>query len=62
MAPLPLTIVNPAPVIDAPVILTVAVPVFVTLTVCVVVLPTATFPNATLVELGVRTPDPEVPV
>jgi len=54
--------VNPAPVIDAPVILTVAVPVLVTLTVCVAVLPTATFPKATLLELGLRTPDPEFPV
>jgi len=42
--------------------LTVAVPVFVTLTVWVVLLPTATFPNETLDALGLRMPEPEVPV
>jgi len=53
--------VNPAPVIAAPEILTVAVPVLVTITVCVAVPPTETFPKLTLVGLGVRTPVPGVP-
>ena len=62
MAPLPLTIVKPVPVMDAPVMFTVAVPVLVTLTVWLAVLPTATLPKDTEVELGLRIPAPELPV
>ena len=51
-----------APVIAAAEILTVAVPVFVRVTVCVPVLPTATFPKLTLVEPADSTPAPGVPV
>ena len=57
----PPTIVNPAAEIDACVMFTVAVPVLVTLRVCVAVVPTATFPKPRLVGLGVRTPTPGFP-
>ncbi len=50
-----------APVIAAWERLTVAVPVFVSVTLCVPVLPTATLPKLTLVELADSTPAPESP-
>jgi hypothetical protein len=45
----------------APDIVTVPVPVFVTLTLCVDELPTATFPKLTVDDDGVSTPPPELP-
>src|SRR6202050_3609819 len=53
---LPPMTVNPAPEIWADAMFTVAVPVLVTVTLWVAVLPTFTFPNATVVELGESTP------
>ena len=53
---LPPTTVNPAPEIVAWEILTVAVPVFVTVTLCVALLPIATFPKLRLAALGESTP------
>lgn len=57
---LPPTTVKPAPVILAAEMLTGAVPVFVTVTLWVALLPTDTFPNDTVVELGESTPAPPV--
>jgi hypothetical protein len=42
-------------------IVTVAVPVLVTVKLCVVVFPTATLPKLKLVPLAERTPAPELP-
>jgi hypothetical protein len=53
---LPPITVKPVPVISADAMFTAAVPVFVTVTLCVVVLPTFTFPNATVAELGDKIP------
>jgi hypothetical protein len=56
----PMTVKTP-PETVAPEIFTAPVPVFVTVTVCVPLLPTATFPNPMLLGEAVRTPPPEVP-
>ena len=48
----------PAPVIDACETFTVAVPVLVSVMLCVLLLPTATFPKFTLVALAESTPAP----
>ena len=53
---LPPITVKPVPVISADAIFTAAVPVLVTVTLWVLVLPTFTFPNATEAELGDRMP------
>ena len=53
--PIPL-VLKPDPVMDAWEMLTDVVPVFVTLTVCVAALPTATFPKLRLLALDERTP------
>jgi hypothetical protein len=53
---LPPMTVNPVPEICADAIFTAAVPVLVTVTLWVPLLPTLTFPNATVVELGESTP------
>jgi hypothetical protein len=58
----PPTTVNPAPVMVAFEMVTVAVPVFVTVTLWVVVFPTATLPKLKLVALGERMPAPGSPV
>lgn len=58
--PAPATTVYPAPEIVASEMSTVAVPVFVTITLCVVLVPTATFPKLRLEELGVSTPAVEL--
>jgi hypothetical protein len=54
--PLPLNIVKTPPVTAAPEILTVPVPLFVTLTFCVAVLPSATLPKLSDVEDGLSVP------
>ena len=54
----PPTTVNPAPVNAAEAIVTVPNPVFVTVKLCVAVLPTATLPKLTLVTLGESIPAP----
>jgi hypothetical protein len=59
---LPPMTVNPAPEICADAMFTAAVPVLVTVTLWVPVFPTFTFPNATVVELGERTPASGSPV
>jgi hypothetical protein len=56
----PITL-NPAPVIVACEMVTVAVPVLVTVKLCVVVFPTATLPKLRLAPLAESTPAPEVP-
>jgi hypothetical protein len=53
---LPPMTVNPAPEMVAAERFTIAVPAFVTVTLCVAVLPTATLPNATLAEFAESTP------
>ena len=58
----PPTTLNVAPVMVACEIVTVAVPVLVTVKLCVAVLPTATLPKLMLVELAERTPAPLPPV
>ena len=60
VAELPLSKLKPAPEIVTCDTFTVAVPVFVTLRLCVAELPTATLPKLTLVGLAVRTPAPGV--
>ena len=62
VAELPLSRLKVAPEIVTWDTLTVAVPVLVTVRLCVAGLPTPTFPKLTLVELAVRTPDPAPPV
>lgn len=57
----PPTTVYPVPEIVAWEILTVAVPVFVTVTLCVALLPIATFPKLRLAALGESTPALESP-
>lgn len=52
---------NAAPVITAAVMFTALVPVFVTVTLCVPVLPTATLPKLMFVELADSTPAPGSP-
>jgi hypothetical protein len=52
----PETTVKPGPVIDVRPMLTAAVPVFVTVKLCVAVLPIPTFPNATVARLPDKTP------
>lgn len=59
---LPPTTVKPVPVMPADAIFTVAVPVFVTVRLWVLVVPTFTFPNETVAELGDRMPDWGSPV
>jgi len=61
VAGFPPTTVKAAPVIAAAAMLTGLVPVFVTVTLCIPVLPTATFPKLTLVELAESTPAPGSP-
>lgn len=58
----PPTTVNTPPAIVAPEIFTMPVPVFITVTFCVAVLPTATFPKLMLADEPVSTPPPELPV
>jgi hypothetical protein len=57
----PPTTANAPPVMLAPDIVAVPVPVFVIVTLCVDVLPTGTLPKPMLAGDGVRTPPPEVP-
>lgn len=57
-----LTTVNTPPETVAPEIFTTPVPVFVTVTLCVAVLPSTTFPNPMLLEDALRVPPPEPPV
>ena len=52
----PETTVKPGPVIDVWPMLTAAVPVFVTVKLCVAVFPIPTFPNATVAALPDKTP------
>jgi hypothetical protein len=52
----PETTVKPGPVIDVWPMLTAAVPVFVTVKLCVAVLPIPTFPNASVAALPDKTP------
>ncbi len=59
---LPPSKLKPDPAIVTCDTFTVAVPVFVTLRLCVAELATETFPKLTLVELAVKTPDPAPPV
>jgi len=54
----PPTTVKPAPVKAAEAIVTVPNPVFVTVRLCVAVVPTATLPKLALVTLGERIPAP----
>lgn len=57
-APLPLITVKADPEIDAWVMFTASVPVFVTLMLCTAVLPMATLPKESVVALAERTPVP----
>jgi hypothetical protein len=58
---LPPTTLNPAPVMLADAMLTVAVPVFVMLRVWLALFPTETFPKLRVLVLGVKIPAPGVP-
>jgi len=57
----PLTTVKPVPEIVAWEMLTVAVPVFVRVTLCVALVPAATLPKLTVVEPADSAPEPAAP-
>jgi hypothetical protein len=61
-APLPLITLKPDPEIVACVTFTAVVPVFVTVRLCIAVLPVATLPKASVVALAASTPAPDVGV